>query len=157
MKLKHIIYTLLILAFGTFIAYRIISNKSKNVKAIQSEDSTTSGDTNSNQITATDIPEVALQGQRWLMTLPEDHFVLEFQTFATAQEAQKETEEKEWLKRTFVVPVRVEGANEVKFLLVDGPFRTAEMAKKAASRMPNSSDIVIENVAGLRGYASSNK
>lgn len=30
MKLKHIIYTLLILAFGTFIAYRIISNKSKN-------------------------------------------------------------------------------------------------------------------------------
>jgi hypothetical protein len=133
------------------------SNKSKNVKAIQSADSTTSGDTNSNQITATDIPEVALQGQRWLMTLPEDHFILEFQTFATAQEAQKETEEKEWLKRTFVVPVRVEGSNEIKFLLVDGPFRTAEMAKKAASRMPNSSDIVIENVAGLRGYAGSNK
>lgn len=134
-----------------------ISNKSKNVKAIQSEDSTTSSDTSSNPISATDIPEVALQGQRWLMTLPEDHFVLEFQTFATAQEAQKQTEDKEWLKRTFVVPVRVEGSNEVKFLLVDGPFRTAEMAKKAASRMPNSSDIVIENVAGLRGYAGPHK
>jgi membrane fusion protein (multidrug efflux system) len=30
MKLKHIIYTLLIVAFGTFITYRIISNKNKN-------------------------------------------------------------------------------------------------------------------------------
>jgi hypothetical protein len=31
------------------------------------------------------------------------------------------------------------------------------MAKKAASRMPNSNDIVIENVASLRGYASPQK
>ena len=30
MKLKHIIYTLLIIGFGAFIAYRIISNKNKN-------------------------------------------------------------------------------------------------------------------------------
>ena len=30
MKLKHIIYTLLIVGFGAFIAYRITSNKSKN-------------------------------------------------------------------------------------------------------------------------------
>ena len=30
MKLKHIIYTLLIVGFGAFIAYRIASNKSKN-------------------------------------------------------------------------------------------------------------------------------
>ena len=30
MKLKHIIYTLLIIGFGAFIAYRITSNKSKN-------------------------------------------------------------------------------------------------------------------------------
>ena len=91
------------------------------------------------------------------MSLPEDHFVLEFQTFASAQEAQKETEGKDWLKRTYVVPVRTEGSTEIKFLLVDGPFRTAEMAKKAASRMPNSNDIVIENVASLRGYASPQK
>jgi len=133
------------------------TSKSKSVKAIQSEDSSPSDKVNSNKKTAAEIPEVALQGQRWLMTLPEDHFVLEFQTFATAQEAQKEIEGKDWLKRTYVVPVRVEGANEVKFLLVDGPFRTAEMAKKAASRMPNSNDIVIENVASLRGHAAAKK
>jgi septal ring-binding cell division protein DamX len=136
----------------------VFAAKSKNIKAVQSEDSAPSGNANEKDKTATtEIPEIALQGQRWLMKLPEDHFVLEFQTFATAQEAQKETEGKDWLKRTYVVPVRVEGSNEIKYMLVDGPFRTAEMAKKAASRMPNSSDIVIENVAGLRGYAGSNK
>jgi hypothetical protein len=103
------------------------------------------------------MPEIALQGQRWLKTLPEDHFVLEFETFATAEEAQKEIEGKEWLKRTYVVPVRIEGSNETKFLLVDGPFRTAEMAKKAASRMPNPSAIVIENVNELKGVTASHR
>ena len=100
------------------------------------------------------MPEIAMQGQRWLKTLPEDHFVLEFQTFATAQEAQNEIEGKDWLKRTYVVPVRVDGSSDIKFLLVDGPFRTAEMAKKAASRMPNSSDIAIENVNELKGVTA---
>ena len=133
----------------------IFSTKSKNLKALQAEESaTTNRDSNGK---TTDLPEVALQGQRWLMTLPADHFVLEFQTFASAEEAQKETEGKDWLKRTYVVPVRTEGSTEIKFLLVDGPFRTAEMAKKAASRMPNSNDIVIESVEGLRGYATSQK
>lgn len=136
----------------------VFAAKSKNIKAVQSEDSASSGNANEKDKTATnEIPEIALQGQRWLMKLPEDHFVLEFQTFATAQEAQKETEGKDWLKRTYVVPVRVEGSTDVKYLLVDGPFRTAEMARKAASRMPNSSDIVIENVAALRGYTAPQK
>lgn len=40
MKLKHLIYTLLIIAIGGFIAYRIISNKSKN------DDTKKSGDKN---------------------------------------------------------------------------------------------------------------
>jgi hypothetical protein len=134
----------------------VLSVKSKNLKALQSEDANAAIARDSNGKT-TDFPEVALQGQRWLMTLPADHFVLEFQTFASAQEAQKETEGKDWLKRTYVVPVRTEGSTEIKFLLVDGPFRTAEMAKKAASRMPNSNDIVIESVEGLRGYATPQK
>jgi hypothetical protein len=133
----------------------VFTAKSKNIKAVPSEDSATSGNANEkDKAGTTEIPEIALQGQRWLMKLPEDHFVLEFQTFATVEEAQKETEGKDWLKRTYVVPVRVEGANDVKYLLVDGPFRTAEMARKAASRMPNSSEIVIENVAALRGYSA---
>jgi hypothetical protein len=51
----------------------------------------------------------------------------------------------------------VDGSNELRYLLVDGPFRTSEIAKKAASRMPNSSDIVIENVGSLRGYATPQK
>ena len=133
----------------------VFAAKSKIIKAVPSEDSAPSGNANEKDKAATtEIPEIALQGQRWLMKLPEDHFVLEFQTFATAQEAQKETEGKDWLKRTYVVPVRVEGSTEVKYMLVDGPFRTAEMARKAASRMPNSSEIVIENVAALRGYSA---
>jgi septal ring-binding cell division protein DamX len=133
------------------------TSKSKSVKAIQSEDSSPSDKVNSNKKTAAEIPEVALQGQRWLMTLPEDHFVLEFQTFATAQEAQKEIEGKDWLKRSYVVPVRSDGSSDIKYLIVDGPFRTAEMAKKAASRLPNANEIVIENVGSLRGYAGPKK
>jgi len=131
----------------------VFSNKNKNIKAVQSEDSSTNS---ANPSTKDDgaMPEIAMQGQRWLKTLPEDHFVLEFQTFATAQEAQNEIEGKDWLKRTYVVPVRVDGSSDIKFLLVDGPFRTAEMAKKAASRMPNSSDIAIENVNDLKGVTA---
>lgn len=131
------------------------SPKTKNLKAVQSDDSLKS--TNASGNASSELPEVAIQGQRWLMTLPGDHFVLEFQTYASAQEAQQETEGKDWLKRAYIVPVRADGSTELRFLLVDGPFRTAEMAKKAASRMPNSSDVAIENVEGLRGYASPQK
>jgi len=131
--------------------------KNKSLKAIQSEDSPTASQANSSSSATSEIPDIAIQGQKWLMTLPSDYFVLEFQTYATAQAAQQEIEGQEALKRAYIVPVRVEGSEEVKFLLVDGPFRTAEMAKKAASRMPNSSDIVIENVEGLRGFANPQK
>lgn len=131
----------------------VFSNKNKNIKAVQSEDSSTNPANPSSKDDGA-MPEIAMQGQRWLKTLPEDHFVLEFQTFATAQEAQNEIEGKDWLKRTYVVPVRVDGSSDIKFLLVDGPFRTAEMAKKAASRMPNSSDIAIENVNELKGVTA---
>ena len=134
----------------------MFSAKTKNVKALQAEDLSAAAAKDPIGKT-TDLPEVALQGQRWLMSLPEDHFVLEFQTFTNVQDAQNEIAGKEWLKRSYIVPVRAEGSSDVKFLIVDGPFRTAEIAKKAASRMPNSSDIVIENVAGLRGYASPQK
>lgn len=41
MKVKHLIYTLLIVAIGGFIAYRVVSNKSKN------DDNKKSGDKNS--------------------------------------------------------------------------------------------------------------
>jgi len=131
----------------------VFSNKNKNIKAVQSEDPSTNPANPSSKDDGA-MPEIAMQGQRWLKTLPEDHFVLEFQTFATAQEAQNEIEGKDWLKRTYVVPVRVDGSSDIKFLLVDGPFRTAEMAKKAASRMPNSSDIAIENVNELKGVTA---
>jgi hypothetical protein len=131
----------------------LFTPKGKNLKAIQSEETLSSAQNDP----VREVPEVALQGQRWLMTLPEDYFVLEFQTFTNVQDAQNEIAGKEWLKRSYIVPVRAEGSSDVKFLIVDGPFRTAEIAKKAASRMPNSSDIVIENVAGLRGYASPQK
>ena len=135
----------------------LFTPKGKNLKVIQSEETLSSAQNDPRNKDVREVPEVALQGQRWLMTLPEDHFVLEFQTFTNVQDAQNEIAGKEWLKRSYIVPVRAEGSSDVKFLIVDGPFRTAEIAKKAASRMPNSSDIVIENVAGLRGYASPQK
>lgn len=135
----------------------LFTYKNKNIKAVSSEDLSSAIKENSSAASTEEMNEVALQGQRWLMKLPEDHFVLEFQTFTSVQEAQKEIENNEWLKRTHVVPVRVDGSNQMRYLLVDGPFRTAEIAKKAASRMPNSSDIVIENVGSLRGYATPQK
>ena len=135
----------------------LFTTKGKNLKAVQSEETLSSAKNDPLSKDVREVPEAALQGQRWLMTLPEDHFVLEFQTFTNVQDAQNEIAGKEWLKRSYIVPVRAEGSSDVKFLIVDGPFRTAEIAKKAASRMPNSSDIVIENVAGLRGYATPQK
>jgi hypothetical protein len=135
----------------------LFTYKNKNIKAVSSEDLSSAIKENSSAASTPEMNEVVLQGQLWLKKLPEDHFVLEFQTFTSVQEAQKAIENNEWLKRTHVVPVRVDGSNELRYLLVDGPFRTAEIAKKAASRMPNSSDIVIENVGSLRGYATPQK
>jgi hypothetical protein len=117
--------------------------KSKNLTLVQAEASAS----------ASAMPSVALKGLQWLTALPGDYYVIEFQTFETVEDALKEIESNDWLKRSNVVPVRSEGSSDIKYLIVDGPFRTADMAKKAASRMPNANDIVVENVAGLRGYA----
>ena len=129
--------------FGKKMLSLLTPTKSKNLTLVQAEASAS----------ASAMPSLALKGLNWLAELPGEYFVIEFQTFETVEDAQKEIESKDWLKRSYVVPVRSEGSSDIKYLIVDGPFRTAEMAKKAASRMPNANDIVIENVAGLRGYA----
>ena len=145
--------------FGEKILTLFTPSKSKNLTVVQAEDlSTKSANTEatpspSPSTSANAMPSLALKGLQWLTELPDEQYVIEFQTYETVEDAQKEIESKDWLKRSYVVPVRSEGSSVVKFLIVDGPFRTADMAKKAASRMPNANDIVIENVAGLRGYA----
>ena len=135
----------------------LFAPKSKPLRALPSDGAGSTAPGDATVKSTPEIPEVAKQGLRWLNTLPADHFVLEYKTFATAEEAQSETVGKEWLKRTYIVPVLSEGSNDVKFLITDGPFRTSEMARKAASRMPNSSEIAIESVDSLRGYAAAQK
>jgi hypothetical protein len=139
--------------FGNQLA-SMFAPKSKPLRVLPSEEIANKPTDPQTTSSKPEIPEIAKQGLRWLKTLPADHFVLEYKTFASAEEAQNEIQGKEWLKRTYIVPVTSEGSTEVKFLIFDGPFRTSEMARKAASRMPNSSEIAIESVEGLRGYAA---
>ena len=141
--------------FGEKILSLFTPTKSKNLTLVQAEDLSTKSENSekSESATASAMPSLALKGLQWLTELPDEQYVIEFQTFETVEDAQKEIESKDWLKRSYVVPVRSEGSSDIKYLIVDGPFRTADMAKKAASRMPNANDIVIENIAGLRGYA----
>jgi hypothetical protein len=137
--------------FGEKILSLFTPTKSKNLTLVQAEDLSTKSEKTEKSASA--MPSLALKGLQWLTDLPDEQYVIEFQTFETVEDAQKEIESKDWLKRSYVVPVRSEGSSDIKYLIVDGPFRTADMAKKAASRMPNANDIVIENIAGLRGYA----
>ncbi len=145
--------------FGEKILSLFTPTKSKNLTLVQAEDlsskseNSEKSESESANATASAMPSLALKGLQWLTELPDEQYVIEFQTFETVEDAQKEIESKDWLKRSYVVPVRSEGSTDIKYLIVDGPFRTADMAKKAASRMPNANDIVIENIAGLRGYA----
>jgi hypothetical protein len=139
--------------FGEEVLSLFSPSKSKNLTIVQAEDLSTKSEKTEKSASASAMPSLALKGLQWLTELPDEQYVIEFQTFETVEDAQKEIESKDWLKRSFVVPVRSEGSSDIKYLIVDGPFRTADMAKKAASRMPNANDIVIENIAGLRGYA----
>jgi septal ring-binding cell division protein DamX len=139
--------------FGEKILTLFTPSKSKNLTVVQAEDLSTKSENTEKSAIASAMPSLALKGLQWLTELPDEQYVIEFQTFETVEDAQKEIESKDWLKRSYVVPVRSEGSSDIKYLIVDGPFRTADMAKKAASRMPNANDIVIENIAGLRGYA----
>jgi len=135
----------------------IFTPKTKNIKIVQAEELSPQTVTTEPNASSIDHSSAAIKGLQWLTELPDDQYVIEFQTFDTVQDAQKEIESKEWLKRSYVVPVRSDGSSDIKYLIVDGPFRTAEMAKKAASRMPNANEIVIENVGSLRGYAGPTK
>ena len=139
--------------FGKKMLSLLTPTKSKNLTLVQAEDLSAKSENTEASASASSMPTLALKGLQWLTALPSEYYVIEFQTFETVEDAQKEIESKDWLKRSNVVPVRSEGSSDIKYLIVDGPFRTADMAKKAASRMPNANDIVIENVAGLRGYA----
>jgi hypothetical protein len=139
--------------FGEKILSLFTPSKSKNLTLVQAEDLSPKSENTEKSASASAMPSLALKGLKWLTELPDEQYVIEFQTFETVEDAQKEIESKDWLKRSYVVPVRSEGSTDIKYLIVDGPFRTADMAKKAASRMPNANDIVIENIAGLRGYA----
>ena len=135
----------------------LFPSKSKNLQVVQTSDLEKPSISADPQNKETEISEVAKLGQQWLMTLPKDYFVIEFQTFATSQAAQEERESKDWLKRTYILPVREEGSKEVKYLLVDGPYRTADIAKRVISRIPTTDEIVIENVGSLSGYVDRNQ
>ncbi len=135
----------------------LFPSKSKNLQVVQTSDLEKPSISADPQNKETEISEVAKLGQQWLMTLPKDYFVIEFQTFATSQAAQEERESKDWLKRTYILPVKEEGSKEVKYLLVDGPYRTADIAKRVISRIPTTDEIVIENVGSLSGYVDRNQ
>ena len=101
-----------------------------------------------------ELPEPATKGLRWLMSLEPNNYVMEYKTFSKLTEAQDYLADQEWLRRAHIVPVFSENLQVAQFMVVDGPYRTSELAKKAAARSVNSHDISIEKVASLLKFAT---
>jgi septal ring-binding cell division protein DamX len=102
------------------------------------------------------MPEVAAQGLKWLQGLPGDQFLLEFQTFSNVSNAEKFIASSELLKRAQIVPIYANDKPDLQFLVVDGPYRTTDIANKAASRLPGSAEVSIESVDSLRLFTTQN-
>ena len=106
-------------------------------------------DTLEPEVVMTELPEQATQGLNWLLNLHPDQYVLEYKTFEKISEAQTYLKSKASLKRAYIVPVFLENQPYSHFMVVDGPYPTAEAAKIAASRSSMLSDITIEKISSL--------
>jgi translation elongation factor P/translation initiation factor 5A len=78
--------------FGEEMLSLLSPSKSKNLTIVQAEDLSTKSENSekSESATASAMPSLALKGLQWLTELPDEQYVIEFQTFETVEDAQKE-------------------------------------------------------------------
>lgn len=109
------------------------------------------------EVVLTELPEKAVQGLNWALKLPPEHYVLEYKTFAKMLDAQAYLISKGSLDHARIVPVLEENHVEAQFMVVDGPHKSAEAARFAASRSALVADIAIEKVSSLVEYSNLKK
>lgn len=109
------------------------------------------------EVVLTELPEKAIQGLNWALNLNSEHYVLEYKTFEKMADAQDYLKSKAGLDRARIVPVLEENQIEAKFMVVDGPHKSAEAARFAASRSTLVADIAIEKVSSLVEYSNLKK
>jgi hypothetical protein len=83
--------------------------------------------------------------------------VLEYKTFDKIADAQAYVSSKASLKQAHIVPVMVENQVEARFMVVEGPHRSAEAARFAANRSSMIGDITIEKVSSLIEFSDLKK
>ncbi len=133
-----------------------LSFKSKPQLVVRNTDQRDMKDVKKKRGSLSEMPEVAAQGLKWLQGLPGDQFLLEFQTFSNVSNAEKFIASSELLKRAQIVPIYANDKPDLQFLVVDGPYRTTDIANKAASRLPGSAEVSIESVDSLRLFTTQN-
>jgi hypothetical protein len=109
------------------------------------------------EVVLTELPEIAIKGLNWVLNLHSDHYVLEYKTFEKMADAQAYLKSKANLARARIVPVLIESQVEVQFMVVDGPHKSAEAARLAASGSALITDIAIEKVSSLVEFSKLNK
>jgi hypothetical protein len=92
------------------------------------------------------IPEVAQRGYRWLRTLPRDSFLLTHGVFETPLQAQRLIRTQAELNNARVLMLEHGGDKDLHFLVVTGPFRSEERARKYVVRKELPPQTRIESV-----------
>ncbi len=106
------------------------------------------------EVLLTELPELATKGLNWLMNLEPEQYLVEYKTFTKMKDAQEYLSTIKWLKRAHIIPVYSDTEQEAHFIVVDGPFKTSEMAKKAAINSTAPNEILIEKVGSLLQFTS---
>jgi hypothetical protein len=97
----------------------------------------------------TELPDIAVKGQKWLSELPKDSFVVLHGTFTTAGAAQKRIRDQAWLNQARVIPFFKSPKDPAEFIVVTGPFRAEERAKAYITRLDLPASTRTESVIKL--------
>jgi len=97
----------------------------------------------------TELPDIAVKGQKWLSELPKDSFVVLHGTFTTAGAAQKLIRDQAWLNQARVIPFFKSPKDPAEFIVVTGPFRAEERAKAYITRLDLPASTRTESVIKL--------
>lgn len=95
------------------------------------------------------LPAIAVQGQMWLKSLPDNIFLLEHGVYETVNQAQAAMKGKAWLANARIIPGYRDGQDTPKFVVVTGPFRSKDRAKNTITRLDLSSSVVIQSQLSL--------
>lgn len=85
------------------------------------------------------VPDVAIKGARWLAKLSPNQFVLEHGRFQNAPQAQSVIRSRAELKNARVIMLRSSAAQDKRFAIITGPFKSEDRAQnyKVREKLPS--------------------